>query len=61
MDANDIEKTIRELNTCITKPEDRMSEAAIVLMVKLMEATIHTMESATIEAIERGFRAKRAG
>ncbi len=57
----DIERTIRELNSCITNPDDRMSEAAIHLMVKLVQATINTMESATMEALDRGFRAKRMG
>ena len=51
MDAKDIEKTIRDLNGCIINPNERMSEAAIHLMVKLVEGTIAATENALREVL----------
>lgn len=48
-----IEKTVRELNDCITNPKDRMSEAAIHLMVKLVARSISTTNSAMVEILTK--------
>jgi hypothetical protein len=62
MDRTDIEDTIRQLNACIPDPDERMSEAAISLMVHLMKTTIDTMENEVVKQLtERGLAARKTG
>ena len=51
MDDARIEATIRELSDCIIDPDDRMSEAAIYLMVKLVRKTIDAAWSGTEQGL----------
>lgn len=61
MDTHDTERTIRDLNDLIKNPGDRMSEVAIDLMVKLVNATIETMNEAMVQFLAENAHQLKTG